>query len=612
MNRLTRYTFRVVKLLVLLASVTVASSAGSNPINQRQLPQDGGNNKGDNVGNNVGNNNVGNNNKVENNVNKQDNKSPTLAPSISTSPSFTPMTSSPTTPEPTAPKPTAAPTPSPSASPTSSSAPTLAPIPYSRPTRVDIRYVPWADLPDDVINTATLLSYTEETWNDYGSNPIEDLDWDRLDRTEKMYAGILGFSSQSWNCWMNHYQSLRWIDLENDGIQARQWWEDLGWDISSWNKYEDAPSSNDEFWYVLSEEERFAAAQLCYFKRTWDEADVYVDGLYPLAKPEGRYKNWDDLDENMTIIAKDGLKYNDFLWNVVGLNPIEGKDWAQLTPVEAKSANLLGLDQISWDCWVNHFRGYTWEELKFYGIDFYYSALGYNDQSWIGLEEEPKKKSWKELNEAERKAATELCFFRETWEGYDMTKNYGPFPFAKPKIRYVQWDELPDDIQIIANGTLEYTKEKWNNLGSAKVETRGWDDLTEEQQSDAIDIGFYKATWDCFQSHFSTYQWEELSVGQQDIFRLLGWNETSWSYKQTPSSYEKQWDQLSTTEQSAANAICYFEHNWNKNNLEEVTIEFPTTYAPTVAPSKNPANSFSSHIASSIMALAATALACFF
>ena len=278
----------------------------------------------------------------------------TLSFSPTSPTSFTPTSKPSASPSST---PSAEPSPTPTSSPTSSSAPSSAPIPYSRPTRVDIRYVPWIDLPGDVATTASMLNYTEATWNDYGVNPIESLNWDRLSRTEKMYAGILGFQRLSWDCWMNHYQSLRWIDLNNEGIQSRQWWVDLGWDISSWNKYESPPKSNEEYWYFLTEEERFAAAELCYFKRTWDEADVYVDG-FPLEKTQYRYSNWFDLDENVRSIATDGLKYNDFLWNVVGLHSVEARDWKQLTPVEQKAAKLLDFTQISWDCWVNNFRGY--------------------------------------------------------------------------------------------------------------------------------------------------------------------------------------------------------------------------------------------------------------
>ena len=107
---------------------------------------------------------------------------PTISPYPSTSPSSSPTSSS---------APSAYPSVSPSSLPTSSSAPSAAPIPYYRPTRVDIRYVPWWDLPEDIRSTASLLNYTKGTWEDYNSNPIESLNWDRLSRTEKTVSDVV-------------------------------------------------------------------------------------------------------------------------------------------------------------------------------------------------------------------------------------------------------------------------------------------------------------------------------------------------------------------------------------------------------------------------------------
>jgi hypothetical protein len=106
---------------------------------------------------------------------------PTVSPYPSTLPSSSPTSSS---------APSASPSVSPSSTPTSSSAPSAAPIPYYRPTRVDMRYVPWWDLPEDIRTTASLLNYTKGTWEDYNSNPIESLNWDRLSRTEKMVRDL--------------------------------------------------------------------------------------------------------------------------------------------------------------------------------------------------------------------------------------------------------------------------------------------------------------------------------------------------------------------------------------------------------------------------------------
>jgi len=46
-------------------------------------------------------------------------------------------------------------------------------------------------------------------------NEIENLDWNRLECEQKNAAGALWYDRQSWDCWQNHYQSYRWIDLDN-------------------------------------------------------------------------------------------------------------------------------------------------------------------------------------------------------------------------------------------------------------------------------------------------------------------------------------------------------------------------------------------------------------
>ena len=46
-------------------------------------------------------------------------------------------------------------------------------------------------------------------------------------------------------------------------VQVRQWWEELEWDIYSWNKYEDPPATNGKDWHGLSEDEKFTSSQLC-------------------------------------------------------------------------------------------------------------------------------------------------------------------------------------------------------------------------------------------------------------------------------------------------------------------------------------------------------------
>jgi len=263
---------------------------------------------------------------------------PTVSPTIS--PSDRPSAS-----------PSESPTDVPSSSPTVSSAPSAAPIPYARSPRVDVRYSPWFALTGEQQTLAKQLDYTQPTWDTIGSNPIENLDWQRLSRAQKTVASQLGYDLNSWDCWQNHYQSYRWIDLDSEFTQSQQFWKMLGWDIYSWNRNSDEPASDSLNWYELSEEERDAAAELCYFRETWDEGNVQYGLDYPMIKPNFRYEHWFELEENKRAAANDMLKYNSLSWNVLGLNAIENSGWEELSEYERLGATSVGFNDLTWNCW---------------------------------------------------------------------------------------------------------------------------------------------------------------------------------------------------------------------------------------------------------------------
>ena len=218
----------------------------------------------------------------------------------------------------------------------------------------------------------------------------------------------------------------------------------------------------------------------------------------------------------------------------------------------------------------NHFQSYTWEDLAFYGLDMPLADLGWTASSWENLEPPPASESmhWKDLADWERAAASELCYFRESWDMMDMTPNDGPFPYVKVKQRYVEWESLPSDVRMMAGKSLMYNKTSWNDLGTAVIENKGWGDLTGYQQSDAILIGFYDRTWDCFQNHYSAYEWDSIETTGLYALQILGWNTTSWVTKIEPSSYNNTWEQLSEDEKSAATELCFFEDTWNGSTLQ--------------------------------------------
>lgn len=228
--------------------------------------------------------------------------------------------------------------------------PSMSPIPYTRSDRVDLRYIPWAELSTETQNIAQKLNYTETTWNEIGTASVELLNWERLTESQQNAAQQLGYDLFSWDCWLNHFQSYRFIDLDNPYIQVGQWWKRLGWTINAWNRYDNPPPSDELTWYELSSEERFAASQLCYMRTTWDEGEKLVDG-FPIKRPEFRYVHWSALSDNVREVADDSLKYHPLYWNVLGLGKIESKDWESLTEYEKGAASSIGFTQLNWDCW---------------------------------------------------------------------------------------------------------------------------------------------------------------------------------------------------------------------------------------------------------------------
>lgn len=242
---------------------------------------------------------------------------PSISPSTSLYPSAWPSSIPSTTP-----------TDIPSLSPSSSSQPSAAPWTYSRPPRIDTRYTPWLSLDETTKAAAENLYYDAYTWANYGTNTIEYSTWEMLDEAYRGNATILGYDSRSWDCWQNHYESYRWIDLPSTHIQVFQFFEVLGYDIDYWNGYTNNTESRseDRFWYELSGEERYAASQLCFMRRSWDEEDILFNNMFPMVKPSFRFLEWDLLQQEQQEAAIK-LGYNNVTWNVLGLNVVEERPW---------------------------------------------------------------------------------------------------------------------------------------------------------------------------------------------------------------------------------------------------------------------------------------------
>ena len=205
---------------------------------------------------------------------------PTTSPTVSASPTVTissqpsshpSKSSAPTSMEPTeAPislEPTEAPISiEPTGSPTKSVAPTVAPYKYIRPGRVDIRYVTWDRLTDDQRLIASGdLEYNRETWNELGTNPLENLRWSDLNARQQSSASLLGYDEPSWDCWLHHYESFSLGEVKE--LELGVYFSELG--LANL-------VSRREDWDDLTAEQQQAAGQLCFFKSNYDRLDVSI------------------------------------------------------------------------------------------------------------------------------------------------------------------------------------------------------------------------------------------------------------------------------------------------------------------------------------------------
>ena len=449
--------------------------------------------------------------------------------------------------------------------------PSMAPIPYTRSPRIDVRYLSWDDLTDDQKTAAVLLSYNRSSWDNPGTNSIELLQYNSLSAEESSAAFTLGYTTPlTWDCWQNHYTSYNWTYSGATYIQVVQWYEILGWNAIKWeDKLVDPPLTDGMTWYELRDNERYAAAQLCYTQRTWDSN--IIDGIgyggFPgIRKPNFRYTDWYTVDENARAVAANSLGYTPLTWNVIGLHDIiESSTWDNLQSSEIDAASTIGYTKSTWDCFINHFRGYSWYDLTFYGLDLPLVTLGWTEAMWEAKDASSSSmmavasvhrqadmlvpdtvyKSWGSLTEIEQAAARELCHFIDSWAMADMTPNSSPLPYPKVKQRYVEWDSLPSDVRRLARTSLLYDKTSWDTLGSASIERRMWMELTAEQQSDAILIGFYQRTWDCFLNHYRGYSWDDFDKYPdiKDALKTLGWLRDNWTGVGgvEPPSYNMPW-----------------------------------------------------------------------
>mgnify|MGYP001804187846 CR=1 FL=1 len=90
-------------------------------------------------------------------------------------------------------------------------------------------------------------------------------------------------------------------------------------------------------------------------------------------RPDERFVAWSQLPSEAKLVAVETLGYDENGWNFPGIRTIEieGLDYNSLTMAQQEGVEAVLNINVSdsennyvvWDCWINHFENYAWEEL---------------------------------------------------------------------------------------------------------------------------------------------------------------------------------------------------------------------------------------------------------
>jgi len=150
-----------------------------------------------------------------------------------------------------------------------------------------------------------------------------------------------------------------------------------------------------------------------------------------IAVPWFRYRLYETLEPTVESAAK-SLAYTETTWNLPGAAEVEIYSYDEMDTEQQELVTALGfLDKNEWDCYVNHWEYYDWNDFP-EGIQSYWEALGWTEGNWENGADPPasEDKFFSELAAAEKTAAEELCFFAETWDGESMD-DWAALPAAK-------------------------------------------------------------------------------------------------------------------------------------------------------------------------------------
>ena len=369
-------------------------------------------------------------------------------------------------------------------------------FPYAQP---EIRYTPYQSLDLTAQNIVLeKLGYTAQTWNVHRLASIERRGWAGLTSDQLDGAIQLGFTENTWDCFINHYEYYDWATLVDKELVGH--FEALGWDENSWAGNGVAPETEGKWWGQLTTAEQEAATQICFFEVSplrfvhglvprhqsdtislahqtiqdnWNMKDMNPNPtFFPYPMPEFRYKPWSELDSVAQNTASGLMNYTQDTWNELGLLLAERNTFLNLPGEQREGAAELGFYSHTWDCFMNHYEAYYWcvsllclsvsvrcilksnqnENRSSFHNDLQVAieTLGWTEEMWTSDDSdvgpESESRFWVDLTPEEKAAATRLCYFEETWNRVPVTEWYD---YEKQQQTAVTADgPLPKDIDL--------------------------------------------------------------------------------------------------------------------------------------------------------------------
>ena len=206
---------------------------------------------------------------------------------------------------------------------------------------------------------------------------------------------------------------------------------------------------------------------------------------------------WDDLSNSQKGFALQA-GWDQESWNVPDKAGMEYTPFAKLEDEQRQALLSMGFYKEQYDCYINHYYGYSWDELTQYGLAEYYLAFGWTESNYMlddPVQPDAWDSSWDSLTDDQKEAADQLCWFKEIWQ--EMTIEDWQNDLQFPEIRFTPWRDLSSRQQILA-ADMGYTRATWDMPGTAEVENTIFTEQAVETQDGLRALGFFSADqFDC-------------------------------------------------------------------------------------------------------------------